>query len=437
MKPNRIALINPPSPFLINQRVFPNLGLLDVATSLKENGESVSLIDLCGFIDPEMEITKIAHQFDIFGFSSTTPQFLETYKLHKLLKRQNPEARTIIGGAHPSAMYSVLQAGKIKDPNLAPLEEFDHIVVGEGENLNFFDLKKGWIITPLIKDINKLPIPDRSLIDIKSYEYFLDEKPATTIMTQRGCPFKCTFCCGREIDMYRKVRSKSPERLVEELDYLHGEFGFNNFMWFDDEINVNPGRLRDLSKKLRLRPYSHRGFVRSDLLVKHPETLDDLAEAGFVELCSGVESGSEEILRRVNKGTTPEINSQAAQMIKNKGLAYKAFTIIGHPGETYNDIERTKQWLIENNPDGFDVSILSPYPGSILYDHSIVSAKYKGFDREWNGLYFKQPDYSSEESFYKGKPGEYSCNTRTDELTSKDLLRIRDEMETEIKDGFN
>ena len=185
----------------------------------------------------------------------------------------------------------------------------------------------------------------------------------------------------REVEIYRKVRSKSPEKVLEELDYLNSKFGFTSFMWFDDEVNVNSSRLLELSKRLQKRNYSHRGFIRSDLLVKHPETLDYLVDAGFVELCSGVESGSARILQRVDKGTTPEINSQAAQMIKDKNLTYKAFTLIGHPGETYEDVEKTKEWIRNNKPDGLDISILMPYPGSRLYDHSKPSLRYEGFNR--------------------------------------------------------
>lgn len=436
MEKKRIVLINPPSPFLINQRVFPNLGLFDVATSQIARGEDISVIDLCGSEDPLGEIEQIANEFDLFGFSSTTPQFVETYKLHKHLKKINPSARTIIGGAHPSAIYSLIQAKQLDDPNIKPLEEFDHVIVGEGEYLNLNSLEKGWNIAPLVKNLDELQIPDRSLINLKSYKYFLNEKPTTTIMSQRGCPFPCTFCCGREVEMYKKVRSKSPDTVIKELDYLNAEFGFNSFMWFDDEVNVNPKRLKELSKKLQNKNYSHRGFVRSDLLARHPETLDYLADAGFVELCSGIESGSLEVLERIKKKTTPEINSQAAQMIMNKGLSYKAFSIIGLPGETRADVEATKNWLIDNNPTGFDICILSPYPGSILYDHSSPSTKYDGFDREWDGLYFRRIDFSKEESPYKGIPGEYHCNVRTDELTSQDLLSLRDEMERDIKQAL-
>lgn len=429
----KIVLINPPSPFLMKERVFPNLGLIQLATSLKQNGQEVEIMDLCGSENPEQEIEKISNRYELFGFSSTTPQFIEVVKLNRKLKKKNPSARTIIGGAHPSAVYSLTLSGNYHDPNIDPLNQFDHIVVGEGDNLDLLNLKEKWIIAPTIKDLSKTPFPDRTFVDIKSYKYFLEGKETTILMTQRGCPFQCTFCCGRNIDMYRRVRSKSPEQIVEELDYLNSEFGYSSFMWFDDEVNVNSKRLSSISKLLRKRNYQHRGFIRSDLLLKNPKSLDDLVEAGFVELCSGVESGSQKILDIIQKKTTPEGNAKAAEMIMSAGLNYKAFTIIGNPSETYKDIEKTKEWIREVKPTGFDISILMPYPGSILYNEGKTSSKYPDFDKEWKGLYFKSIDYSSTKSFYKGKPGEYSCHVRTEELSSKDLIHLRDEMEKELK----
>jgi anaerobic magnesium-protoporphyrin IX monomethyl ester cyclase len=429
----KIALINPPSPFLLDERVFPNLGLVQLATSWTRKNHSVELIDLCGIKTPEERLKDVANRFDIIGFSSTTPQFRETYRLHGKVREFNPSAKTIIGGAHPSAVYSLIKSGNNSDINIRPLEEFDYIVVGEGDHIDAESLTDKWTISPLTRDLDMEPTADRSLIDLKSYRYLLGGQPTTTIMTQRGCPFKCTFCCGREIDMYRKPRHKSSKKVLEELDYLNGEFGFSSFMWFDDEININSNHLKEVSELLKDRNYQHRGFVRSDLLIKHPETLDYLAEAGFVELCSGVESGSERILGLVRKGTTPEINSMAAQMIKKAGFSYKAFTIIGHPSETSEDVQETEKWLEENQPDGFDISIMVPYPGSVIYDHSTPSTKHEGYLREWKGLYFNQIDYSSADSFYKGKPGEYTCHVRTDELSAKDLIGIREKIEAKLK----
>ena len=76
---------------------------------------------------------------------------------------------------------------------------------------------------------------------------------------------------------------------------------------------------------------------------------------------------------------------------------------------------------------------MTPYPGSTIYNHSQPSTKYDGYTREWNGLYFNNINFSSQRSVAKGKPGEYSCEVRTDELTSNDLIRIREEMDKELR----
>ncbi len=439
---NTIALINPPSPFLIKERVFPNLGLVQLATSMKENGEEVELFDFCGVDNAEERIRQIAHDFEFFGFSSTSPQFIHTSKLNSALKQENPRAFTVLGGAHASAMHSFILNSEEReyqeDPNVKALSSFDRVVVGEGDRDSraIFD-REGphFFISDLIKDLDSLPYPDRSLIDIHSYKYSIGgrEDPATTIMSQRGCPFKCDFCCGRDIPMYKRARVRSPEKVLEELDYLNKEFGFKSFMWFDDEININPKRLTEISKLLKNRDYAHRGFVRSDLLLKFPDTLDALVDAGFIELCSGFEFGSRDLLKRVHKGITPEQNAEAGRRIMDKGLRYKCFGIIGGPGETYEDVMETKKWLQEVKPDAFDLTILSPYPGSKIYDDSKPSNKYPGFDREWNGLYFKRVNFSEDETFFKGIPGQYHCSIRTDSLSSKDLLKLRGEMETELR----
>jgi len=438
MKKHNVALINPPSPFLINDRVFPNLGLLQVATSYKEQGHNVSLIDLCGVENSKEIISKIANEYDFFGFSSTTSQFIETYSLLETLKESNPNAKTFIGGSHASAVSSLRKIPSLDnklDSNISSIENFDVIIEGDGEN-SYAELLKGGEKgrkKDLIKNIDESPIPNRSLIDILSYKYSLDGKPTTTIMTQRGCPFKCKFCCGRDIDMYRISRRHSPERVLKELDYLNSEFGYEAFMWFDDEVNLDTKRIFELSKLLEKRHYIHRGFVRSNLVRKFPDTIKALKDSGFVELCSGAESGSDKILKEINKGATLEDNLKASELIKREGIRYKSFTIIGHPGETIEDIESTKELIRKTSPDSFDVSILTPYPGSTLYNLAITSRKHEGYGWEYNGLYFNKIDYSKDNSFYKGRIGEYSCEIRTDELTSEYLLKIRDEMEIDLK----
>ncbi|VVB80594.1 Radical SAM superfamily protein [uncultured archaeon] len=432
----KILLVNPPSPFLIDERVFPNLGLLNFATTLLSRGQDVEVLDLAGSHSPKEELLKKIDGKDIIGFSSTTPQFSQVYPLARAVKQADPSKYLLLGGAHASAMLSLRGTNPEAfnaDPNRNSLDLFDTVFSGEAETLDLRAMPRGFVQGEILSSLDETPIADRGLYDILTYRYTIDGKKATTVMTQRGCPFKCKFCSGRQIDMYRKTRSLSPNRIVEELDYLNGEFGFEAFMWFDDELNINSERLKKLAGSMKQRSYIGRGFVRSDLLVRNPATLDYLSDMGFVELCSGVESGSDKILGNIGKGTTSEINTLARKLIEERGMRYKAFTILGHPGETREDVQQTRQWIERNSPDSFDIGILQPYPGSIIYDNAIPSRKFPGFDWEYNGLYFRKPDYSSEETFYKGRAGEYKCNVRTDSLSPEEIVQFREEIEKSLR----
>ena len=423
----KVALINPMAPFLINERVFPNIGLVRVGTQLKEEGHEVQIFDYAGR-EPE-EIREIPNDFDYYSFSSTTPQFPYTMRLFNKLKEQNPDAKTTLGGAHASCLYQLRQKG-IDDINIDDLEVFDTIFAGEGEETtNMFE--EGWQKANLIRDIDATPIPDRSLIDITSYKYDLLGKPTTSVQTQRGCPYKCTFCCGRDVEMYNRVRTHSTERVLEEMDELHDRYGFDSFMWYDDEINLSMGRLEELCEALSTRPYQHRGFVRSDSIAKHPESVQWMKNAGFVKLCTGVESGSDRILEIINKKTTSEMNLEARRIIGDVGIHYESFLLLGHPSETYEDVAATRQWLKDAQPDDFDINLITPYPGSKIYDDAVPSQRFKSHDWEYNGMYFNKTRYSQKDSFYKGLEGKSESNIRTEQISNEHLKALRNDIETE------
>ncbi len=425
-----LALINPPSPFLIDERVVYNLGLIRVATHLKADGHKVSLLDFAGdkyYLDNVSKIGK----YSKYLYSSTSSQFPFTYKMFKILKSLYPNAQHIIGGSHASAISSIRDKG-LKDKNIDTLNEFDTIFNGEGENTESI-FKKGWVKGKLIKNIDDTLLPDTSFMDIKSYKYFVFDEPTTSIMTQRGCPYQCVFCCGRDIEMYNRVRTHSPKRILEELDILNDKYGFKSFMWYDDEINMNNSRLEKLCKELSTRPYQHRGFIRSDQIVKYPESVEWMKEAGFVKLCAGVESGSDRILELIKKKSTYNINLKARQIVGDNDIHYESFLLLGHPSETLDDIKLTKQWLLEAKPDDFDLNIMMPYAGSKIYDDAIPSIEFKGYNWEWNGLYFNKPDCSKEDTYYKGIGSQSASNIRTKELSNDNLTKLRDTIENEVR----
>jgi len=426
----RIALINPNSPFLTNERVFPNIGLVRVATQLKANGYNVDLLDCAGVDYSDSVAKQIANSYDIFGFSSTTPQFPRVFRMNHIIKENNKHAKTILGGAHASAMYPLVERGD-KDINVTDLYSFDTIFAGEAELDNAERIfEKGMIKVPIIKSIDDTLVPDKSLIDIKSYKYYLN---GTNIQTQRGCPHQCTFCSGRDTEMYNKVRQHSPERVLKEMDEQNKEYGLKSFMWYDDEINLNVNRLEELCIVLSTRDYQHRGFIRSDNIVKYPESVEWMKKAGFVKLCAGVESGSNRMLKNINKKTTREMNLKARQIIKDAGIHYESFLLLGHPGEEISDVEETKSWIEEAKPDDFDINLVTPYPGSKTYDNAIPSNELEGYNWNFNSLYFNKPRFSIDDTFYKGKGGESESNVRTKTISNPEYRLIRKDIDRRFK----
>jgi len=426
-----IALINPPSSFLLDDRVFPYLGLLSVATQMQWNGDKVEMFDLSGrkdFLDATWDIAD--NGFDWFGITSTSANFPNAYRINQEIKAMNPYNKTMIGGPHATAMGQVRRINP-NDPNIKALEEFDKIIEGDGENYpDAINSGTKWNKMKMI-DVNTNFIPNRKFYDMDSYKFQMNGRKATTILTQRGCPFRCEFCCGRDIESYRTSRMRKPDGVLKEMEYLENQYGFRSFMWFDDEINISKPRIEELAKRLKKVGYTHRGFIRSDLA--DGRTLDLLAEAGFVELCTGVESGSDRILKILNKGLTSAQNKTIARMIKERGMRYKAFTMVGNPDETYDDVMMTRDWLLEVKPDSFDVAMLQPYPGSILYDQAMPDSTYPQYEWQHKGLFFTKPDYSKQVVFHKGTPGEYKCYSRTRHLTSDRLIELREQVEREAK----
>jgi anaerobic magnesium-protoporphyrin IX monomethyl ester cyclase len=431
---NKTLLVNPPSPFLIDERVFQTLGILNIATQMKNDGQKVDVLDLNGNKDYISSVVALQSEYDLIGLTATTPQFHYAHKILKAIKDKDKDKKVIIGGAHATSLYPLRDK---RDINIQKIEEFDSIISGEAEaNYELIFNGDKWIDCGINKDMENLPLPNRDFFDFQTYSYKINGQNATNVQTQRGCPGKCTFCSGREIEMYKKVRSLPPERVIEELDHLNEKYGTTAFMFFDDEFNLNHKRTLELCDLLEDRDYTFRSFIRADYLVKRPEIAEAMAKAGCVEVGAGIESGSEKILDIIQKQMTPEINSQAREIMKDAGIRFKAFTILGHPYETLEDISLTEQWLLDNKPDDFDITIFQPYPGSKTYNNATPNVNKNFKEYEWDfigGLFFNKPDYSITPSFYKGRVGEYTTVVRTPTIDSKTLVEKRDILEKRIR----
>lgn len=409
----KILLVNPNSDFLINEKVFPSLGLLYLSAYLKKHDyEDVSLIDM----NDEKPLPGRLDA-DIVGVYSNTPQFPTAMRLIKKLKEINIARHPVyvLGGPHVS--------GKPEDG----VSESDIVVVGEGEKA-FLDIvrrqerserQEKVVRYDYIEDIDNLPFPDRDIIDIKSYRYYLDSRLTTTVITSRGCPFGCNFCANNAWG--KSLRMRSPRNVFQEVEMLKSKYGYDSFMFFDDTMTVNKRRMSEICGLLKGLKIIYRCFIRSDTV--DDAILKDMYDSGCVEIGMGLESGSERILKIVNKGETVRKNMEAIKLCHKAGIRVKGFLIIGLPGENKESVKETTNFLEEAELNDLDISIFTPYPGSLIYKNK------EKFD-----IKFKD-DYAH--AWYKGKPSHYFTNISTQDLTSSDILRFRDDIEKRFKKNKN
>jgi len=459
-----ICLIIPPSPFLMDERVFPFLGPLKIAAVLEAANWPVEVLDLSGitnFIDAVGDcVSNSAARH--FGITATTPQFPAAVQIAKAIRAARKDARVIIGGTHATLVVAACKYEDAHQRNGRAHEayrqleaNFDVIVAGDGEETIFLaaqddapklidadDRKSPHFLTSVRLDAT--PFPARHLIDLASYRYTIDGVPALSLIAQLGCPYHCGFCAGRASPMLRNIRTRSDESIVEEMTLLYRTYGYRGFMFYDDELNVNP-KMTTLMQKIAQAQrtlgveWKLRGFVKSERFTD--EQAQAMFEAGFRQVLIGFESGSPRILENIQKIATRDDNTRCVSIAHRHGLKVKALMSLGHPGESEETIAATRDWLIEAKPSDFDVSVITPYPGSPYYDHALRSEVLHNGKPVWvysskNGdrLYQEEVHYEQEADYYKGDPSDgYTSHVWTDHLTPGDLVTFRNELESMVR----
>jgi len=413
---HKIALIYPPSPFLMDQHVMPPLGILYLGGTLKRAGHDVQLFDLANI--PDWKTSQNLNKFldaDIIGVTSVTPQFDDALEIKNMIKEQDPKKPVLLGGVHASSA-----------PEECEKAGFDAIALGEGEQAILHMIHdyatnkkfKKFYTEELIPDLDTLPFPDRDLLDIKSYNYEVGGRKATTYFTQRGCPYRCSYCESPLMGGF-KVRYRSPESIAAEAKQVIDKYGLTGMMFFDDEFNLDYARTRKICKLLKPLDIKFRCFAVSG---KADETLlREMKEAGCVEVAVGIESGSDKILKNIRKPATRAINKKFLDVVKKIGLNVKVFMIVGLPGETWETIRETEEFLDEVKIDDVNFNILQVYPGSFIAQSPLE------YDLEFG------TDWSK--TYATSEPGKYEklIQIKTSAMTSQEIVKARNYLEHKFK----
>lgn len=438
----KIALITPPSKFLLDQRVFVSLGILKIGAVLEQAGHEVDHLDLTGV--ENFESAALDYQgASLFAITATTPQIPAAVRIRKALT-----GKVILGGPHPTLVNAAAKRGSARAVIAmdALLQNFDCVVAGDGEKAIFRAIKEYGLIdaddpkSPLwntSEEFNDGPWPARHLVDLNSYHYSIDGKKALHMISQLGCPFACGFCGGRFSPMLRRIRTRTSDDVVAEMMYLRDNYGVEGINYFDDELNVNKSVV-PLMRQIAATgvDWRLRGFVKAELFTE--EQAESMFAAGFRWLLCGFESAHPRILRNINKKATLADNTSMLRIAHAHGLKVKALMSVGHPGESEETIRATKDWLLQEKPDDFDCTVITVYPGTPYFDDAVcmgepVPSTYR-YVVNGDALYSEDIDFNQGLAYYKGKPGEYRSFVWTDYLTREQLVWWRDELEHEVRD---
>ncbi len=392
----RITLVNPPYPSGTPQSLFIPLGIGYLAAVLEEKEYNVNIID-CQALNPspkQLEAELLQLQPDVVGVTAATLTYKPALEILKTSKESLPKCVTMIGGPH----VTVLDKQAL---NEAP--EADIVVRGEGEQTvleiahlvsesNLKDLhevkgitfrKSGQILRTedraFIQNLDDLPHPGYKHFPLSKYKLF--GKNYLPIITSRGCPFQCTFCLASQM-CGKHFRTRSPEKVVDELEWLRDVHRADVFAFYDDTFTFDSKRAYEICEEMENRGFDLPWDCRTRVDRISAEILSKMRDTNCQLIHYGVESGSQKMLDSMKKGTTVEQNEKAIRLTKKIGISVAISVVVGYPGETSDMLKQTFDFIRKTEPDYVYVCQAIPYPGTELLDN----LKEMGWDvsTEWN-----------------------------------------------------
>ncbi|MFH0852575.1 MAG: radical SAM protein [bacterium] len=387
-------LISPPMFYKDDENIwkrinsnFPPLGLASIAGYVRSKSHSVRILD-CDIFCPSVDAFEqyfrqnFSEKFDkikVIGITAVTGTIKKAYEISQICKRLYPEALIVFGGVHPTFVVGEVIAK----------EFIDVVVVGEGEitagelvagkNLEEIDgivfkknLPGGVKIIKnkpreRITDLDSLPMPAYDLLPVEKYrpaKGSYKRLPAMSMMTSRGCPGRCTFCSKT---LGEQMVFKSAEAIFKEIEFLIGNYGIKEILFYDDTFTVfkdNVIKLCDLLLKNKI-DLTWTCFARVDFVDE--EMLAKMKQAGCHQIMYGVENIDETVLKNINKKINLEQVINAVSWTKKAGIECRLAFMVGNPGDDLEVIKKNIKFVNRINPDLLIVNITTPFPGTEMF----------------------------------------------------------------------
>lgn len=385
----KIVLVHP-APKIWTRAALVPLGLAYIAANLEKNGfGDIKVIDYC--VEPKTHLPRA----DVVGITATTPLIKSAWKLAKEAKKMG--AITVIGGTHVSALPG----------ESARLPQVDFVCIGEGEQtmlelcqaikakkkdfskIRGLCFKKGEKLVftlprSFITNLDKLPYPAYHFFKLSLYSstqpLVSATKPGAVILTSRGCPFGCKFCYKGTFG--RTWRPRSVENVLAEWKYLVRKLKVKEIAIMDDGFNVDVERAIKICQEIKKRglviPWRAHSGIRADRAPK--KLLWAMKESGCYMISFGVESGVQRVLDLMGKDLKLVDVVKPFKVCRQLGILTMAFFMIGNPGETKEDVEKTIDFSCQLDSDLAQFSIATPLPGTQIFNLVKKNGKIKIVD---------------------------------------------------------
>lgn len=370
---------------------YPPLGTIYAAAVMREAGYNVSLFDTALIETPEKIIPVIEKEKPDYlviyddGFNYLTKMCLTNMReaAFRMAEIAKKKGITVIASSSDAADhyekyiahgvdFVMIGEGEITLKELISKLENGDTDIKNVDGLAFRE--NGEVLRTssrqIVKELDSFPSPAWDLVDISSYKNIWMENNgyfSLNIATTRGCPFKCNWCAK---PIYgNRYNSRSPQKVVEEIELLMNNYQVNYFWMCDDIFGLKPGwvqEFRDIVKEKGLK-FKYKIQSRVDLLLQE-DTIAALAESGADTVWVGAESGSQKILDAMDKGTKVEQIYKATKILKNNGIKPAFFLQFGYLGETKEDIDKTINMVLDLMPEEIGISVSYPLPGTKFYE---------------------------------------------------------------------
>lgn len=321
-------------------------------------------------------------QPDAVVMSITHATIFQDVKAFDIAKRLNERVVTIAKGA-------LFYACDVKALDRALFRSMDFALFGEAETIindlvlelkqggdaqslpGVIARKEGRFVRNVPKafdaDLDQLPFPARDLLRNELYVRPDTGEPQATIQTARGCPSRCIFCLTPTISG-PKVRQRSPVNVVDEIEQCVRDFGIRNFFFKADTFTINKRYVVDICREILRRKLDIRWVANSRVDTIDAERLEWMKRAGCWLVAFGLESGDDDMLRKMKKDATCDDARRAVRLVKAHGLSVFGFFMIGLPWDTEATVQRTLDFATELDCDFIELHIATPYEGTELYD---------------------------------------------------------------------